>query len=703
MKSSCLFVLTASSFFSLAGEALAGGPTHMPLGVNLDSLSDWSPQQMFVDLVKTARVPFGTAQDPFDDRGVPLGDDGWPLGDFGVVLSINRIDADQTYSLSFEGFATSISTYATSIIRNLSYDPIANLTTADLEVYPDTYIALGFSGVGPRVRNLKVLRPGYAPTQTFTTPFLTRLEPFQVIRFMDYLMTNANPVTTWSERTLPTSPSQARREGGAWEYAIQLANETRKDIWINIPALADDDYVLQLAQLMRANLDPGRAIYFEYSNEVWNMWPGFDQGWQNLWLARTEALICSEGGTCQCNVTSNLCAFDLETRDFVLAWRRIVRRDIQIADIFKSVYGPEAMLTTIRPVLATQMYSMTPRQQLYFVQNVYGAPSRFFVGMALHPFFGPWGSPNGPTDDIITDPNATVDQLLESMSWDIREMLLNSEEYSLAGFNSLARAFSLRMFAFEGGLDTGYYDINVERKIACSFDPRMTTLLTNYLATWSACMGDGDSGGLFNYYKLASVYGVYGQWGLTDNINLPSVKTAAIDAMMQRNPASFECSTIPYDPAAPPPGTGTGLSASYYRDPNFGQLDRTQLDSTVDFWWWDMIWAVNPAILPAQLVGAYSVVWTGAVEPKYSQTYTFYTLAEHPIRLMVNGVTLVSDQSEHPTPVEQSGTIDLQANQRYPIRIEYRSPVGPEGTVSLSWSSASQTRAKVSRSQLYPF
>lgn len=99
------------------------------------------------------------------------------------------------------------------MVDNLSYDPVANLTTADLAVYPDTFIGLGFSGVGPRVRNLRVLRDGYAPTQTFTTPFLTRLAPFRVIRFMDYLRTNNNPVQTWSERTLPTAPSQARPRG----------------------------------------------------------------------------------------------------------------------------------------------------------------------------------------------------------------------------------------------------------------------------------------------------------------------------------------------------------------------------------------------------------------------------------------------------------------------------------------------------------
>src|SRR5260370_8567719 len=123
-------------------------------------------------------------------------------------------------------------------------------------------------------------------------------------------------------------------------------------------------------------------------------------------------------------------------------------------------------------------------------------------------------------------------------------------------------------------------------------------------------MGDGDIGGLFNYSKLASVYGVYGQWGLTDNINLPSVKTAAIDAMMQRNPASFECSAVPYDPAAPPPGTGTGLSSSYYRDANFSHLLREQVILTVCFWRGGMVLAMNPRILPNRTVGPNSVLST---------------------------------------------------------------------------------------------
>lgn len=99
MKSSS--VLTIASIFVLARQGMAGAPTAMRLGINLDSLTDWSPQQMFVDLMKTARVPFGTVQDPWDDRGIPVDEDGWPLGDFGVILSTSAIDAGQTYRPQF--------------------------------------------------------------------------------------------------------------------------------------------------------------------------------------------------------------------------------------------------------------------------------------------------------------------------------------------------------------------------------------------------------------------------------------------------------------------------------------------------------------------------------------------------------------------------------------------------------------------------
>jgi hypothetical protein len=46
-------------------------------------------------------------------------------------------------------------------------------------------------------------------------------------------------------------------------------------MWITVPHKASDDFVRQLARLIRDNLNSSRKVYVEYSNEVWN-W-GFDQ------------------------------------------------------------------------------------------------------------------------------------------------------------------------------------------------------------------------------------------------------------------------------------------------------------------------------------------------------------------------------------------------------------------------------------------
>ena len=37
--------------------------------------------------------------------------------------------------------------------------------------------------------------------------------------------------------------SGTKYKGGSWEYLIQLANVSGKDLWLNIPIGATDDYV----------------------------------------------------------------------------------------------------------------------------------------------------------------------------------------------------------------------------------------------------------------------------------------------------------------------------------------------------------------------------------------------------------------------------------------------------------------------------
>ena len=77
-------------------------------------------------------------------------------------------------------------------------------------------------------------------------------------------------VSTWSERAKVTDARQSTEKGVAWEYVIQLANIMTKDVWINIPHKATDDYIRNLGALFKSQLKPDLTIYVEYSNEVWN-------------------------------------------------------------------------------------------------------------------------------------------------------------------------------------------------------------------------------------------------------------------------------------------------------------------------------------------------------------------------------------------------------------------------------------------------
>jgi RHS repeat-associated protein len=146
--------------------------------------------------------------------------------------------------------------------------------------------------------------------------------------------------------------------------------------------------------------------------------------------------------------------------------------------------------------------------------------------------------------------------------------------------------------------------------------------------------------------------------------------------------------------ATAPVSTGTGLTAKYFDNANFTDLKLTRTDSTVNFDW--------GGGTPHATVGVdtFSVRWEGKVEPLYSQTYTFYTLTDDGVRLWVNN-QLVIDKWTDQGPTEWSGQIALTAGQRYDIRLEFYEN-GGGATAKLLWSSASQSKAAIAQSRLYP-
>jgi hypothetical protein len=125
-----------------------------------------------------------------------------------------------------------------------------------------------------------------------------------------------------------------------------------------------------------------------------------------------------------------------------------------------------------------------------------------------------------------------------------------------------------------------------------------------------------------------------------------------------------------------------GLKADYFAGTNFDTLVFTRNDTQVDFDW--STGAPGPGLPTNQ----FSVRWTGQVIPRYSQTYTFYTVSDDGVRLWVDGQPLINNWTVH-LPTTNTATIALTAGQKYMVKLEYFDGTG--GAVSrLMWSSKAE-------------
>lgn len=144
-------------------------------------------------------------------------------------------------------------------------------------------------------------------------------------------------------------------------------------------------------------------------------------------------------------------------------------------------------------------------------------------------------------------------------------------------------------------------------------------------------------------------------------------------------------------------GQGTGLFGEYFAN----QLSTftnpptlTRIDPTINF-----DWNSSP---PDPSIGmtVYTVRWTGAVQPQFNETYTFYTTTDDGVRLWVDGQLLIDEWVDQ-APTEWNGSITLAARQKYALSMEYYQNQGG-AVATLSWSSPSTAKAIIPQTQLYP-
>src|SRR5207245_943214 len=116
--------------------------------------------------------------------------------------------------------------------------------------------------------------------------------------------------------------------GVPYEDMIELANESHKDMWINIPALATADYIQNMAQLIHTKLDPSLKVYVEYSDETWN--GAYAVHNQVLAAAKTNPLVTS-------------------TDPLTMILQQSAYELVSVSRIFHQVFGSQS--TRVLPIL----------------------------------------------------------------------------------------------------------------------------------------------------------------------------------------------------------------------------------------------------------------------------------------------------------------------------------------------------------------
>jgi hypothetical protein len=167
-------------------------------------------------------------------------------------------------------------------------------------------------------------------------------------------------------------------------------------------------------------------------------------------------------------------------------------------------------------------------------------------------------------------------------------------------------------------------------------------------------------------------------WESVDNASVsvtwkrPSTERAPIPVCLLREaPGEPSRCALPggecVPPGTAPCGAGTGLTATYYRrefvtDPKFSKLIHTERNSEL-YPIWGFLFD------PENTHDRYNIRWDGFLEAPATGDYTFYFITNRPTTVWLEGQHNGANDDEG-LYLEAVFTVSLQANHRYPFRIE---------------------------------
>jgi hypothetical protein len=477
------------------------GSAPMAVGMNLESIVDWSPAWTFVDAFQASRPwiaqTFNTQTwaTTWDPAQAPLLD----LDANGNVRSLARWSANGVEMHQLAGTlmfrdtggshpaGTYIAEWDGSGEVRFGFDAVVTATGltpagrhfAQLQVTPSDngiYLAIAATDPADPVRNLNVWMPDYqgqsfvgrrwqpgAAASPFHPLFLERLAPFGTLRFMAMQETNSSGITSWEQRRTATAVRQGSGAGGtpseplvngvSLELMLELANALDADPWFNMPAQADDTYVRNFATTVAQQLEPGRTVYVEWANEVWNFGYGFQTA---PWVAQQ----------------AQAAGLDPDLGQWIVAGREAAR-DMAI---WSEVFSGNSSHRLVRVAAGWAAVDWVSDQ---IAQAMDGAFDAIAIAPYITPTDGQRASYSASTsvDDVLADSRANI---ATSAQW-----VENHARLADAWAARLGRPVEL--LAYEGGPHLDGRNAPYQPAFhAAGTDPRMGDLYRDYLQALAA-------------------------------------------------------------------------------------------------------------------------------------------------------------------------------------------------------------------------
>lgn len=482
----------------------------MPLGTNISGMDDWSSELTFLDVFRSSRPWIsGTRTTWNDGRALDLDDRGWVRslqpGQFAKTLMLNyvgdtgpKFPAGQ-YTVTWEGEGTIEYPAGAQLVSHAAGRDVIDLapgrgipTLQITSVTPANYL-----------RNIRVRMPvAAAPDEAFYPVFLERIEPYTVIRFINWMLGQNGtwvPSGRWADRPR-VDDARWSVKGVPIETMIALCNRVEADPWFTIPHTADDEYVREFARLAQRLLAPGRKMYIEHSNEVWNG-------------QFAQARYAQERGL----------ALGLDTNPFTAQMKYHALRSRQIFEIVEQEVPRDRLVRVIAVQAVSTWQSDT-------ILN-YGTTRAHTDALAIAPYF---------TFHYSEEPVVAAGTL-DALFTQLDTVVLPRTRQTMAAQMDVARRQGVPLITYEGGQ---HFVVTPQTRAsqpaptiaalealytAANRDPRMGAVYSRYLQDWNDVAGTG----LFNHLVHCFFHNQNGRFGSLEYIDQPRGEAYKYDALMR--------------------------------------------------------------------------------------------------------------------------------------------------------------------------